>query len=276
MIKIEGVSKTYRTKTSEVKALKDINLEIAKGEIFGVIGQSGSGKSTLIRCINQLEKVDSGRVLVGDSDMTKLSESELRKKRRKISMIFQHFNLLKNFTVYQNVAMPLSYSGKGRKEVEKNVRNLLELVGLSDKLKSYPSQLSGGQKQRVAIARALANEPNILLSDEATSALDPETTHSILALLQELNRKLNLTVVIITHQMSVVKDICDMVAVFSAGEVVEQGPTLEVFTNPAHPVTRQFSDSLFQLDRIQDILSSAQIRDIVASGGIIARLLFNP
>lgn len=274
MIQIENVSKKYHTKVTEVEALKNINLTIEKGEIFGIIGYSGSGKSTLIRCINQLERVDSGQILIDGSDMTRLSEKELLKKRQKISMIFQHFNLLKNDTVYQNVARPLLYLGINKQKVEERVDRLLELVGLADKKRNYPSQLSGGQKQRVAIARALATNPEILLCDEATSALDPDTTSSILALLKRLNRELGLTLIVVTHQMEVVKEICDKVAVLSEGEIVEQGKTLEVFVNSENPITRQFSNSLFQADKIQDILENEKIQQSLHDGGIATRLLF--
>lgn len=274
MIQIKNVSKKYHTKVAEVEALKNVNLTIEDGEIFGIIGYSGSGKSTLIRCINQLERVDSGQILIDGSDMTRLSEKELRKKRQKISMIFQHFNLLKNDTVYQNVARPLLYLGINKQEVEERVNRLLELVGLADKKKNYPSQLSGGQKQRVAIARALATNPEILLCDEATSALDPDTTSSILALLKQLNQKLGLTLIMVTHQMEVVKEICDKVAVLSKGEIVEQGKTLDVFVNSENPITRQFSNSLFQADKIQDILANEKIQQSLQDGGIVTRLLF--
>ena len=274
MIQIKNVSKKYHTKVAEVEALKNVNLTIEDGEIFGIIGYSGSGKSTLIRCINQLERVDSGQILIDGSDMTRLSEKELRKKRQKISMIFQHFNLLKNDTVYQNVARPLLYLGINKQEVEERVDRLLELVGLADKKKNYPSQLSGGQKQRVAIARALATNPEILLCDEATSALDPDTTSSILALLKKLNQKLGLTLIMVTHQMEVVKEICDKVAVLSKGEIVEQGKTLDVFVNSENPITRQFSNSLFQADKIQDILANEKIQQSLQDGGIVTRLLF--
>ncbi|MDR0500887.1 MAG: ATP-binding cassette domain-containing protein [Coriobacteriales bacterium] len=278
MIKIRDIYKTYQGGSTAVKALRGVSLDVAKGEIYGVIGHSGSGKSTLIRCINQLERVDSGQIFVGgnntNNDITKLPESKLRRKRSQMGMIFQHFNLLNNSNVYQNVAMPLVYYRVNKKEIAARVKNLLELVGLWEKRKAYPSELSGGQKQRVAIARALANNPDILLSDEATSALDPDTTESILALLKEVNQKLGITIVIIAHQMSVIKDICSKVAVLHEGIIVDQGQTVDVFTNPTHHVTERFANSLFQAERLQDILSSGHIRNICAAGGTVARFLF--
>jgi D-methionine transport system ATP-binding protein len=274
MIIINDVSKTYQSKNGMVHALKNINLHVGKGDIFGVIGHSGSGKSTLIRCINQLEKVDSGSVFVDGNKLTELSEKELRYKRQKIGMIFQHFNLLKNDTVYKNIALPLRYAGNPKSVVTEKTNNLLSLVGLEDKRNAYPSQLSGGQKQRVAIARALANDPRILLCDEATSALDPDTTHSILSLLKELNQRLDLTILIITHEMTVIKDTCTNIAVLSDGRIVEQGQTLKLFTDPQHETTKQFANSLFEQEKLREVLDSDYVRQVIASGGIIARLLF--
>ncbi|HEY5524430.1 MAG TPA: ATP-binding cassette domain-containing protein, partial [Clostridium sp.] len=245
MIDIQNLNKSYKDKNSTVEALRNISIHVNKGDIFGIIGYSGAGKSTLIRCINLLERPDSGKVIINGADITKLSEKNLRKPRQKIGMIFQHFNLLQYSTIYQNVAFPLLYTGINKKDIKKKVYELLELVGLTDKALSYPSQLSGGQKQRVAIARALANDPQILLSDEATSALDPQTTDSILNLLGKLNKKLNLTIVIITHQMAVIKEVCNRVAVIDNGEIVEQGTSIEVFIKPKHPTTRKFVDSIF-------------------------------
>ena len=240
MIQLSHIEKTYDSPSGPVKALKGIDLTIERGEIFGVIGLSGAGKSTLIRCINMLERPTAGKVIVDGQDMTVMSEKELRKARKNIGMIFQHFNLLSSATVYDNIAFPLRLSHTPEAEIKKKVLPLLELVGLADKAHQYPSQLSGGQKQRVGIARALASEPKVLLCDEATSALDPQTTRSILELIQDINRKLSLTVVVITHEMQVIKDICDKVAVIENGVIAEQGTVLEVFTNPQKPITKDF------------------------------------
>lgn len=240
MIQLSHIEKTYDSPSGPVKALKGIDLTIERGEIFGIIGLSGAGKSTLIRCINMLERPTAGKVIVNGQDMTAMSEKELRKARKNIGMIFQHFNLLSSATVYDNIAFPLRLSHTPEAEIKKKVLPLLELVGLADKAHQYPSQLSGGQKQRVGIARALASEPKVLLCDEATSALDPQTTRSILELIQDINRKLSLTVVVITHEMQVIKDICDKVAVIENGVIAEQGTVLEVFTNPQEPITKDF------------------------------------
>ncbi|SFW37694.1 methionine ABC transporter ATP-binding protein [Selenomonas ruminantium] len=240
MIKFSKVEKTYASPAGPVPALKGIDLEIAKGEIFGIIGLSGAGKSTLVRCINMLERPTGGKVIVDGQDMTALSDSELRAARKDIGMIFQHFNLLSSATVYENIAFPLKLSGKSDREIKEKVEPLLKLVGLETKAGQYPSQLSGGQKQRVGIARALASEPKVLLCDEATSALDPQTTKAILELIRDINKKLQLTVVVITHEMQVIKDICDKVAVIDKGVIAEQGTVLEVFTNPQQPITKEF------------------------------------
>ena len=240
MIKLSNIEKIYDSPAGKVHALKGINLEIAKGEIYGIIGLSGAGKSTLVRCINMLERPTNGTVLVDGQDMTKLNDSELRAARKNIGMIFQHFNLLSSATVYENIAFPLNLSNFSKDEIAKKVQPLLELVGLKDKANQYPAQLSGGQKQRVGIARALASDPKILLCDEATSALDPQTTKSILALIKDINKKLSLTVVVITHEMQVIKEICDKVAVISNGVIAERGSVLEVFTNPQHEITKEF------------------------------------
>ena len=274
MIQIKDLNKTFHSGEKEVHALKNVNLTIEDGEIYGIIGYSGSGKSTLIRCINRLEEPDSGEVLVGDVDITKLSEKELRQRRKKIGIIFQHFNLLKNDTVYKNVARPLIYAGVDKAEVKERVDKLLEIVGLSDKKKSFPSQLSGGQKQRVAIARALAEEPDILLCDEATSALDPDTTKQIIALLKKLNRELKLTMIIVTHQMEVIRDLCTKVAVLSKGEVVDEGKTLDVFAKSENPVTIQFANGLFQTEEITNVIKHDKVQKLIEGGGRVYRLLF--
>ena len=240
MITLSGIEKIYEAAEGPVTALRGISLSVAKGEIFGIVGLSGAGKSTLIRCINLLERPTRGTVVVDGLDMTSLSDAELREARKSIGMIFQHFNLLSSATVYDNVAFPLRLSGLDEAAVRKRVEPLLSMVALSDMAHRYPSQLSGGQKQRVGIARALAPSPKVLLSDEATSALDPQTTKSILSLIGRINRELGLTVVIITHEMQVIKDICDKVAVIENGRIVEEGRVIDVFTGPKMPITKEF------------------------------------
>ena len=245
MIKFEHVDKVYG---SGVKALNDINLEIEQGEFVAVIGLSGAGKSTLVRCINMLERPTAGQVFVDGAELTKMSDAQLRKARQNIGMIFQHFNLLTSRTVFDNIAFPLEIQGMSKAEIEKRVRPLLELVGLESRGDYYPSQLSGGQKQRVGIARALASNPKVLLCDEATSALDPQTTKSILELLMDINKKMNLTIVLITHQMEVVKTICDRVAVIENGVIIEQGDMVDVFINPKTDTTREFTKSVINVE----------------------------
>ena len=240
MIRVENVSKTYTGKQGTVEAVKDVSLEIGVGEIFGIIGFSGAGKSTLIRLLNGLETVTSGHIYIYGKDITTLKRKELLKERQKIAMIFQHFNLLWSRTVEENIAFSLEIAGVPKAERKAKVAELIDLVGLTGREKSYPSQLSGGQKQRVGIARALANEPEVLLCDEATSALDPKTTKDILKLLVEINQELGLTIVLITHEMHVVRQICHRVAVMEEGRVVESGEVIEVFKNPQQPITKQF------------------------------------
>jgi len=240
MIRVENVSKTYTGKQGTVEAVKDVSLEISRGEIFGVIGFSGAGKSTLIRLLNGLETVTSGHIYINEKDITTLKRKELLKERQKIAMIFQHFNLLWSRTVEENIAFSLEIAGVPKAERKAKVAELIDLVGLTGREKSYPSQLSGGQKQRVGIARALANDPEVLLCDEATSALDPKTTKDILKLLVEINQELGLTIVLITHEMHVVRQICHRVAVMEEGRVVESGEVIEVFKNPQQPITKQF------------------------------------
>ncbi|GCD13303.1 methionine ABC transporter ATP-binding protein [Clostridium tagluense] len=270
MIWIKGVRKVYVNKQGTVEALKEINLHVEKGKIFGIIGYSGAGKSTLVRCINLLEKPTSGQVMVNNKELTKLPERELRKSRKKIGMIFQHFNLMSSRNVFQNVAYPLKGNSYTKEEKKQKVLSLLELVGLSDKILAYPSQLSGGQKQRVAIARALANDPQVLLCDEATSAIDPQTTASILKLLKEINEKLGLTIVIITHQMEVVKEICHEVAVMEAGQIVESGGIIDIFTNPKAEITKEFISTVFNYDKIYDFLCHEEF----AEGETVAKISF--
>ena len=240
MIRVENVSKRYTGKQGTVEAVKDVSLEISRGEIFGVIGFSGAGKSTLIRLLNGLETVTSGHIYINEKDITTLKRKELLKERQKIAMIFQHFNLLWSRTVEENIAFSLEIAGVPKAERKAKVAELIDLVGLTGREKSYPSQLSGGQKQRVGIARALANDPEVLLCDEATSALDPKTTKDILKLLVEINQELGLTIVLITHEMHVVRQICHRVAVMEEGRVVESGEVIEVFKNPQQPITKQF------------------------------------
>ena len=240
MIRVENVSKTYTGKQGTVEAVKDVSLEISRREIFGVIGFSGAGKSTLIRLLNGLETVTSGHIYINEKDITTLKRKELLKERQKIAMIFQHFNLLWSRTVEENIAFSLEIAGVPKAERKAKVAELIDLVGLTGREKSYPSQLSGGQKQRVGIARALANDPEVLLCDEATSALDPKTTKDILKLLVEINQELGLTIVLITHEMHVVRQICHRVAVMEEGRVVESGEVIEVFKNPQQPITKQF------------------------------------
>lgn len=239
MIRLEHITKTFQTKETNLHAVNDVSLTIDQGNIFGIIGFSGAGKSTLVRCINLLEVPSKGKVWIRNTNLLELSEEELRKERQKMGMIFQHFNLLSQRTVLDNVTFPLEITGKKKAQAREKARELLKLVGLEDKESSYPAQLSGGQKQRVAIARALATDPDILLCDEATSALDPITTSNILALLKEINEKLGLTIVIITHQMEVVKQICHKVAIMEEGKVVEEGLVSQVFTTPKSEVAKK-------------------------------------
>lgn len=274
MIWLKDISKVYTSREQRVEALKNVNLHIEKGKVYGIIGFSGAGKSTLIRCINLLEKPTEGQVTVNGKELTSLTPRELRKTREKIGMIFQHFNLMKSRTVYQNIAYPLK-----RKKLEKSmerekVMKLLELVGLTDKVNAYPSQLSGGQKQRVAIARALANEPEVLLCDEATSALDPQTTQSILRLLKEINEKLNLTIVIITHQMEVVKEICHRIAVMDSGKVVEEGDIIQIFSSPKAEITKEFVSTVFHYDKIYEFLGQKEFVDVITEGEAILKISF--
>ncbi|WP_318473122.1 methionine ABC transporter ATP-binding protein MetN [Photobacterium leiognathi] len=247
MIEIKQLNKVFYQGDKAINALSDINLTIQQGTIFGVIGSSGAGKSTLIRCVNLLERPSNGHVIVDGVDLTTLSNQKLTLARRKIGMIFQHFNLLSSRTVFENVALPLELANTDKATIKAKVTELLALVGLEDKHLSYPSNLSGGQKQRVAIARALASDPKVLLCDEATSALDPATTHSILELLQEINRKLNLTILLITHEMDVVKRICSEVAIIGGGKLVEQGSVGDIFSHPKTELAKDFIRSTLDL-----------------------------
>lgn len=251
MIEFQNLKKVYNSGGQQVAALNGIDLTINKGEIFGVIGFSGAGKSSLIRCVNWLEQPTSGRVIVDGYDLTALSAKEIREVKRNIGMVFQHFNLLNSKTVFANVAMPLILAKVPKEEIKKRVGELLEFVGLSDKANNYPDQLSGGQKQRIGIARALATQPSILLCDEATSALDPQTTSSILDLLKKINREYNITILIITHEMAVIREICDRVAVIEAGKIIEEGTVFDVFSSPKTETARNFVSSVMN-DQIPD------------------------
>ncbi|MEK5172065.1 methionine ABC transporter ATP-binding protein [Heyndrickxia sp. FSL W8-0496] len=253
MIKFEGVSKVFQSKGREVAAVQDVFLSIEKGEIFGVIGFSGAGKSTLLRLVNLLERPTSGKVIVNDQENLSLTEKELRMMRQRIGMIFQTFNLFNSRTVFGNVAYPLKLAKVPKQEINRRVTELLQFVGLADKAKYYPEQLSGGQKQRVGIARALATSPDILICDEATSALDPETTSDILNLLKKVNEEYNVTILLITHEMQVIRNICDRVAVMENGRVIEEGSVFDIFTNPKTQTTKNFISSVLN-DKISSKL----------------------
>ncbi|WP_033826506.1 methionine ABC transporter ATP-binding protein [Bacillus andreraoultii] len=261
MITFEQVSKTFKTNDREVHAVENISLTIHKGEIFGVIGFSGAGKSTLLRLVNLLEKPTSGKVIVNNQEIERLSEKELRKLRQNIGMIFQNFNLFASRTVYGNIAYPLKLAGVPKTEIKKRVAELLRFVGLEDKANYYPENLSGGQKQRVGIARALSTSPKILICDEATSALDPETTSEILHLLKKVNQDLNITILLITHEMNVIRKICDRVAVMENGRVIEEGPVVEIFSNPKTKTTKNFINSV-----LNDTISDSLLKELRQNG----------
>ena len=254
MIKLEKVKKVYESNKQKVVALKEINLDIKSGEIYGIIGYSGAGKSTLIRLINMLERPTQGQIWIDQKLMNQLSDKDLRAARQEIGMIFQHFNLLWSRTVRGNIAFPLEIAGLAKEEIDQRVNELIQLVGLADRADAYPSELSGGQKQRVGIARALANRPKVLLSDEATSALDPKTTDSILELLQEINKKMGITVILITHEMHVIQKICHRVAVIDDGEIVEEGSVFEVFTHPKKSITKEFVKQVTETKMVDETL----------------------
>ncbi len=274
MIEFTHVSKDFGSGEKMVRAVRDVSLTIQDGEIFGIIGFSGAGKSTLVRCINLLERPTNGTVVVDGKEMTALSPKELRLARRKIGMIFQHFNLMPSRTVFGNVAYPLQGQGLSKQAIQNKVRKLLKLVDIADKETAYPSQLSGGQKQRVAIARALANDPKVLLCDEATSALDPQTTKAILTLLKDLNQKLNLTIVMITHEMAVVKEICDHVAIMEHGQVVEQGEVFSLFADPKQPITQNFIRTTSNLQKIEELIAEGSPVVQLQPGEVIVRLSY--
>lgn len=269
MIELKNISKTFQTADGTVEALKNVNLSIEDGDIYGIIGMSGAGKSTLVRCINMLERPTEGSVIINGVDIGKLGAAELRRERRKITMIFQGFNLLMQRTCIDNICFPLELAGVKKKEARKKAAELLETVGLPDKGGAYPAQLSGGQQQRIAIARALATEPEILLCDEATSALDPKTTQSILDLIAEINKRLGITVIVITHQMSVVEKICSKVAILDGGEVVEEGSVSEVFTNPHSDAAKRLVFPDGAESSVPSFASDSVIR-LVYNGALVA------
>ena len=262
IIKIEGLSKSFVNKNTTVHALDNIDLDIYKGEIFGIIGLSGAGKSTLVRCINYLEIPTSGSVIYMGSDLSGMSVDKIRKTRQSMGMIFQQFNLLAQRNVLDNVCFPMEIAGVPKKNAEKRAIELLELVGLEDRIKAYPAQLSGGQKQRVAIARAIANEPKVLLCDEATSALDPDTTKQILKLIREINRNLGITVVVITHEMKVIESICDRVAIIDHSKIAEIGTVTDIFSDPKSPIGKK-------------LILGDSVKEVVATKGRKLRLVFD-
>ena len=273
MIELRGITQTYQGSQGLVEALKGIDLTIQPGEVFGIIGKSGAGKSSLVRVINLLNRPTTGRVIVGGQDLTQLNDAQLREARREIGMVFQHFNLLSSRTVFDNAALPLELAGMDKAAIRARVNPLLELVGLAHLADRYPAQISGGQKQRVGIARALASRPKVLLSDEATSALDPETTRSILDLLRQVNRELGLTVVLITHQMQVIKQVADRVAVIEAGRIVEQGRVLDVFTRPQQAITKSLIDEILPQELPASVLDHVRKLAGQLSAGRTGQLL---
>lgn len=272
MIELKHITKTFHTQKGDITACQDVNLTIRDGEIFGVIGYSGAGKSTLVRIINQLERQTSGEVIIDGQDISLLNGNQLRQKRTKIGMIFQHFNLLWSRTVQKNIELPLEIAGIDKQTRQQKAKELIELVGLNGRENAYPSELSGGQKQRVGIARALANDPRILLCDEATSALDPDTTEQILDLLIKINRQLGITIVMITHQMEVVQKICHRIAVMSEGKVVEEGSVKDIFEHPYHPITKRFVRDLSS--KIDDDRLNEDLK-MIYPNGILLRLTFD-
>lgn len=266
MLEFRNISKVYKAKNKEVIGVDDVSFTVHKGDIFGIVGYSGAGKSSLLRCVNLLERPTSGQVIVDGLDLTELSSSALRQARLKIGMIFQHFYLISQKTVGENIAFALRAASTPASDVEGRVKELLEMVGLSDKRDVYPAQLSGGQKQRVGIARALANNPSVLLCDEATSALDPKTTVSILRLLKEINEKLGITIVLITHEMDVVKEICNRMAIMQEGRVIELGDVYDIFASPEKPLTKEFINSVVSFDIPQPVLDRVR--------GTVVKILF--
>lgn len=279
MIELDHIDVTFRQKKRTIEAVKDVTIHINEGDIYGIVGYSGAGKSTLVRVVNLLQVPTSGKITIAgdvifEGHKVTLKPNELRQKRRKIGMIFQHFNLMAQRTAAENVAFALKHSGLTKEEKKAKVANLLDLVGLADRADNYPSQLSGGQKQRVAIARALANDPNILISDEATSALDPKTTKQILALLQELNQKLGLTIVLITHEMQIVKDIANRVAVMQNGRLIEEGSVLEIFSHPTQALTQDFITTATGIDEAMVKIRKQDVVENLAPGQKLVQLKY--
>ena len=279
IIKLDRIDVTFTQKNRVIKAVEDVTIHINQGDIYGIVGYSGAGKSTLVRVINLLQKPSGGRITVDgtvlyDKESVQLNAAQLREKRKDIGMIFQHFNLMAQMTAKENVAFALKHSSLSAAEKEEKVRKLLELVGLEDRADNYPSQLSGGQKQRVAIARALANDPKILISDEATSALDPKTTKQILALLQDLNQKLGLTIVLITHEMQIVKDIANRVAVMQDGRLIEEGSVLEIFSDPKQPLTQDFISTATGIDEAMVKIEKQEIVEHLSENSILVQLKY--
>ena len=256
LIQLEHVTKTFKTKDGDVHAVKDVSIHVKKGTIYGIIGFSGAGKSTMVRCMNLLERPDDGKVIFDGENLMEASKADLQKARQKMGMIFQHFNLLPALTIYDNIALPLKMQKAPKEEIDRKVMELLELIDLVERKDSYPSQLSGGQKQRVAIARALVNDPKVLLCDEATSALDPQTTQNILRLIKRINRERGITVVVITHEMFVVKEICDRVAVMESGRVVEKGDIIPIFIHPQEEMTRSFINTASNANKIDELIAA--------------------
>lgn len=272
MIKIEHLDKTY--KGSSTKALDDINIEIETGDIYGIVGLSGAGKSSLVRCINRLEEADSGKIMINDIDILSLSKKQLIEQRKKIGMIFQNFNLFSSKTIFENIAYPLRLAGLKEDEIKKRVNELLEIVELSEKSTNYPARLSGGQKQRVGIARAIANRPDVLLCDEATSALDPKTTGQILSLLQEINKNTKLTLIVITHEMEVIKQICNKVAIIEYGKIIDSGRVIDLFSKPASEKTKHFVEYDYNIpvNMVKGNLLSLTFTGDVATTGVISKV----
>lgn len=278
MIQLDHIDVTFQQKKRQIQAVKDVTIHIQERDIYGIVGYSGAGKSTLVRVINLLQVPTSGKIIVDDDvlfdNKVTLTAEQLRRKRQDIGMIFQHFNLMSQLTAEENVAFALKHSGLSKEEKRAKVRTLLELVGLADRAENYPSQLSGGQKQRVAIARALANDPKILISDESTSALDPKTTKQILALLQDLNQKLGLTIVLITHEMQIVKDIANRVAVMQDGQLIEEGSVLDIFSNPQQDLTKDFISTATGIDEAMGKIEQQEIVKHLATNSLLVQMKY--
>ena len=278
MIQLDHIDVTFQQKKRQIQAVKDVTIHIQERDIYGIVGYSGAGKSTLVRVINLLQVPTSGKIIVDDDvlfdNKVTLTAEQLRRKRQDIGMIFQHFNLMSQLTAEENVAFALKHSGLSKEEKKEKVHTLLELVGLADRAENYPSQLSGGQKQRVAIARALANDPKILISDESTSALDPKTTKQILTLLQDLNQKLGLTIVLITHEMQIIKDIANCVAVMQDGQLIEEGSVLDIFSNPQQDLTKDFISTATGIDEAMDKIEQQEIVKHLASNSLLVQMKY--